>query len=153
MAWHWLTFDGSSHAWGNLLYRQAMDPCTYFQWHGLTYQKYTASVCEKICKIRYLLWQKRILWFLISMHVMCNCACRSRTYRKVFHSLFAFWLPFPTARIEQCVDIVAYTYLPVSICSHTQIELTPCKLLNMTIISLNLTNLPFLSWSHSPAHY
>ena len=44
-----------------------------------------------------------------------------------------------------------YTYLPVSICSHTQ-ELTPSKFLNMSIISLNLTNLPFLSWSHSSVH-
>ena len=47
---------------------------------------------------------------------------------------------------------VQYTYLPVSICSHTQ-ELTSSKFLNMSIISLNLTNLPFLSWSRSSAHY
>ena len=52
----------------------------------------------------------------------------------------------------QVVYIPPYTYLPVSICSHTQ-ELTPSKFLNMSIISLNLTNLPFLSWSHSSAHY
>ena len=44
-----------------------------------------------------------------------------------------------------------YTCLPVSICSHTQ-ELTPYKLLNMSLISLNFTHLPFLSWSHSSAH-
>ena len=43
------------------------------------------------------------------------------------------------------------TCLPVSICSHTQ-ELTHYELLNMSIISLNSTNLPFLSWSHSSAH-
>ena len=44
-----------------------------------------------------------------------------------------------------------YTYLPVSICSHT-LELKPSNVLNMSIISLNLTNLPGLSWSHSSAH-
>ena len=33
-----------------------------------------------------------------------------------------------------------YTCLPVSICSHTQ-ELTPYKLLNMSLISLNFTHL------------
>ena len=44
--------------------------------------------------------------------------------------------------------VLEYTCLPVSICSHAQ-ELTPYKLLNMSLISLNFTHLPFLSWSHS----
>ena len=57
---------------------------------------------------------------------------------------------FVKATQHQLID-QRYTCLPVSICSHTQ-ELTPYKLLNMSIISLNFTNLPFLSWSHSCAH-
>ena len=52
---------------------------------------------------------------------------------------------------NQELNLGPYTCLPVSICSHTQ-ELTPYKLLNMSLISLNFTHLPFLSWSHSSAH-
>ena len=49
------------------------------------------------------------------------------------------------------IDTLYVPTVPASICSHTQ-ELTPYKLLNMSKISLNFTNLPFLSWSHSSAH-
>ena len=49
------------------------------------------------------------------------------------------------SKTVQCAASYTCTCLPVSICSHTQ-ELTPYKLLNMSLISLNFTHLPNVSF-------
>ena len=103
------------------------------------FRKHTTYIIGQMYEILRCFCFKRLYWSLVDMYVKLSTS--DRDYILAF---FQYFLCGGTPRSQ-------YTCLPVSICSHTQ-ELTPYELLNMSIISLNFTNLPFLSWSHSSAH-
>ena len=144
--------SGYKIKWESTKYRSKTAVGTY----ELSIENWTCGSDETYPK-RVLQDFKKVPFFLKIAYFAPLNALRAHTAwskKQPFYSVFLvtpaynITLEWPPGGHRPCVH---YTCLPVSICSHTQ-ELTPYELLNMSIISVNFTNLPFLSWSHSSAH-